>query len=101
MATITIVLPDATNTDLITAVCANHGYQANLPNPAPQFIDGVAVDGWTPTITNPEAPGQFTIAQLIQWGSDHITAYTKAQAIAAAAASIVPPDASQITVTVT
>jgi len=98
MAVITVTLPDATNADLIAAVCANDNYQAIIPNP---------LNGGAP-MQNPLSQGEFAISRLVAWGVDHIHRWQAAQAqaagdaaVASARAAQTPPDPSQVQVQVT
>jgi len=90
MAVITITIPDATNTDLVSAVCSNYLYQATIPDPANPGK----------TIANPMTPAQFAFSKLIQWGKEHIDAWKRQVAMQQAADAVVPADPTGISIAV-
>lgn len=69
----TITAPDALFAQAVEAVCANYGYQPNVPDPANPGG----------TVPNPESPVEFAMTRLKLWLRDNIEAHVVRQANAA------------------
>ncbi len=63
MAQVTVTVPDPWGPIAIAAECANHGYQAQIP------------DGDGNLTPNPETPFQFVVRYRIKYIKDNLKAY--------------------------
>ena len=71
---ITLTIPDTKAPRVVNAICANYGYQTDVPL--------VPANPDTPeaTMPNPETKAQFTKKQVINFLKEHVIAYEANQA---------------------
>jgi len=75
MAVFSVIIADADVPRVITALCANYGYQANIDNP--NFNPSLPVDPSTnpETIPNPETSNQFANRMTRNFIMENTVAY--------------------------
>jgi len=82
MASVTITIPDPVVTRVLTAICANHGYQAT--------IDGSP---------NPETKAQAVKRYVKEWAMAHVEAYEAKEAAEEARLAAIAAAKNDITIT--
>lgn len=75
MAQFCITIADADVDRVLTAICANYGYQANLPNPDFDPFQLEDPDTNPTLIANPETSSQFANRMTRNFLMNHTTAY--------------------------
>tara|TARA_R110002012_G_scaffold114455_1_gene261206 strand:+ start:28 stop:321 length:294 start_codon:yes stop_codon:yes gene_type:complete len=75
MAQFSVIIADADVSRVITALCANYGYQANIPNP--NFNPSLPVDASTnpESIPNPETSNKFANRMTRNFLMENTVAY--------------------------
>jgi len=75
MAVFSVIIADEDVSRVITALCANYGYQINIPNP--NFNPSLPIDPTTnpETITNPETPNKFANRMTRNFIMENTVAY--------------------------
>ena len=75
MAVFSVIIADEDASRVITALCANYGYQANIPNS--NFDPSLPIDPSTnpETISNPETPNKFANRMTRNFIMENTVAY--------------------------
>lgn len=93
MASVTFEFPDTRRDLIVGAFCRQYGYTPMVPNPEPRpeepgrdatDAENDAFEVWKPLVPNPQTPGEFATARIVDFVSEVARADVLNQARAAA-----------------